>query len=174
MWLERLITRTMKDTYVPDAVQLPTLIVCREKTATIDRSLLEEMGLPSNMFSGFPLDLNVVRTIPFPDLQETWDMVTMNLTVEGKAQYLRSDLVVSELNTIYQGRCYKIDSKKSFPGGMRVFSEFKFKTVNKDIGAYSVFFGYNVNVAGVVSDYMPVPYKVTLINNRTYLFMQIG
>ena len=162
------------DTYIPGIVQLPTLIVCREKTATIDRSLLEQKGLPKNMFSGLPLDLNVVNTMPFPNLQETWDTVTMNLTVEGKTQYIHSELVVSELNTAYQGRCYKIDSKKSFPGGTRVFSEFKFKTVNKDIGAYNVFFGYNVNVAGVVSDYMPVPYKVTLINNRTYLFMQIG
>ena len=166
------------DTYVPDSFQLPTLIVCREKKAAIDKSLLQQKGLPRNMFSGLPLDLNLVSKIPFPDLQETWDMVTMNLTAEGKHQGKKEKMVsgldVSELNTIFQGRCYKIDNDQSFSGGTRVFSEIKFKTDKRDVKAYKMFFAYNVNEAGVIIDYVDVPYEEIIISNREFVFLHIG
>ena len=157
------------DTYVPDVVQLPTLIVCREMSAALDKSLLEQKGLPRNMFSGLPLDLNVVNMIPFPDLKQTWELVTMNLNVSGGTR-----LTYSEVNTQYQGRCYKIDKAKSFPGGTRITSWLKFKTKKRDSAAYSIFFGYNINMAGIVVDYTPVPYDETLIRNRTLSFLHIG
>ena len=54
------------DTYGPDVVQLPTLLMCREILVAVDKSLLELKGLPSGMFSDMPPDLNVVIQIPFP------------------------------------------------------------------------------------------------------------
>ena len=101
-------------------------------------------------------------------------MVTMNLTVEGSIMNIPSHFDVLELNTIYEGRCYKIDSKKSFPGDARVFSMMRFQTDRKDAVAYSIFFAYDVNVPGIVVDYMSVPYEETFINNRELNFLRIG
>ena len=162
------------DTYVPDVVQLPTLIVCREISAAVDKSILEQKGLPRSMFSGTPMDLNVVNSIPFPDLWETWDLVTMNLNVSGGTHPTYSGLNVSELNTLYQGRCYKIDDENSFPGGERIHSSLNFKAAKRDSAAYIIFFGYNVNIAGFVIEYAQVPFEETLINNRTMKYLNIG
>ena len=162
------------DTYVPDVVQLPTLIVCREMSAAVDKSFLEQKGLPRNLFSGMPLDLNVVNAIPFPDLSETWEMVTMNLSVSGGTHLTHSDLIVSELNTVYQGRCYKIDNPKSFPGGTRIISWLNFKTEKRNTAAYIIFFGFDVNIAGFVLDYLQVPYQEAVMSNRTFGYLQIG
>ena len=85
------------DTYVPDVVQLPTLIVCREMSAALDKSLLEQKGLPRNMFSGLPLDLNVVNMIPFPDLKQTWELVTMNLNVSGGTMHQIDNFLLEKL-----------------------------------------------------------------------------
>ena len=162
------------DTYVPDVVQLPTLIVCREISAAVDKSILEQKGLPRNMFSGTPLDLNVVNSIPFPDLWETWDLVTMNLSVSGGTHPTYSGLNVSELNTLYQGRCYKIDDENLFPGGKRIHSWLIFKDTKRESAVYKIFFGYNVNIAGIVIEYTQVPFEETLINNRTLKYLHIG
>ena len=93
----------------------------------------------------------------------------MNLNLSGGTR-----LTYSEVNTQYQGRCCKIDKAKSFPGGTRITSWLKFKTKKRDSAAYSIFFGYNINIAGIVVDYTPVPYDETLIRNRTLSFLHIG
>ena len=85
-----------------------------------------------------------------------------------------SDLDVSELNTVFQGRCYKIDNNQSFPGGTRVLSEIIFKTDKRDGDAYKIFFAYDPKEAGIIVDYVNVPYEETLISNREYVFLRIG
>ena len=61
------------DTYVPDVVQLPTLLMCREISVAVDKSLLELKGLPRSMLNGMPFDLSIAIQRP--------DMVTMSLIV---------------------------------------------------------------------------------------------
>ena len=49
-----------------------------------------------------------------------------------------------------------------------------FKAAKRDSAAYIIFFGYNVNIAGIVIEYAQVPFEETLINNRTMKYLKIG
>ena len=162
------------DTYIPDVVQLPSLIVCQEISSAIDKSLLEQMRLPRSMFNGSPLDLNVVNAIPFPDVWEIWDMVTLDLSVSDWLRHNDSGLKVSEINTVFQGRCYKIDDENSYPGGTKIQSWLSFKTEKRDSAGYILFFAYDLSTGGIAIDYAQVPYEEAITQNRTMKFLKIG
>ena len=163
------------DSYVPEEVQLPTLIVCNERGSTANRSLLEEKGLPKNMFSGFPLNLNNINTTkPFPNLDETWDMVTLDLNVSGGPQPSYSGLNASKVNTLWQGRCLKIENEKSYPGGKRVTSVVTLKAANYVAPSIIVYFASEVDIAGIMVDYAIVPVPEVRINNRTFKYVTFG
>ena len=163
------------DSYVPEEVQLPTLIVCNERGKTINKSLLEEKGMPRNMFSGLPLNLNIVNTTkPFPNLEEMWDMVTLDLDVSGGPQQSNSGLRVSKVNTLWQGRCLKIENEKAYPGGKRIASAITLNAGNNVAASISVSFVYDVDIAGIIVDYTTVPYHEVMINIGSFLDLRYG
>ena len=163
------------DNYVPEKVQLPTLIVCNEITTAFDESFLEDNGLPRTMFNLQPLNFDIINTTkPFPNLDETWDMVTLDLNVNSRTYPNESGVTVSKVNTLWQGRCLKIENGKPYPGGKRISSEIKIKAGNFVGASISVSFVYDVDITGIIVDYSSVPYHNVIISNGTLKYLTYG
>ena len=60
---------------IPERNDFPTTVICRTKP--YDESKLNKSGLPKSLF--FPVNNNDFQGLVFPDLDKTWNNVTMGL-----------------------------------------------------------------------------------------------
>ena len=154
------------DNYVPEEVQLPTLVVCNKLTAAFDESFLEDEGLPKTMLDLVPLNLNDFDTTKtFPDLDEIWDKAALHLNVTSRTIPSYSGIIVSKVNTFYQGRCFKIQHEKPYPGGKKISSTITLRAGNFFGALINVFIVYDFDIAGIIVDYTTVPYHEVMMNN---------
>ena len=67
--------------FIPSTITFPTTIICRRKGVNIP--FLESNNLPESMFFGADewSDMKLTDSKPFPDLIDTWNKATTDVTV---------------------------------------------------------------------------------------------